>query len=385
MGVTGGEHHCTPMTDLLLNEAFGSLTQVPRDVVIARSYVDTTSTLWSVADDAVKQALWSGEYKYATYDGFTSEPEKPHNIASIAVGLPSFTILRGVQSPHRSACYLVRGNDWMASVVIQSTNLYIECVTHAAERGTEIVSTFREKLLFRKSSPDVVTYQVWSGEEYPSQQSFESGPVKWEKVKENYPRQTRQALEQLATLSRSPKSSEGKLVLLHGVPGTGKTTAIRMLLESWRSWKAQPILILDPEVMLASPKYLMRVMDSVDEEGVRVIIIEDADEICSKNGPRGSSMSRLLQMLDGLVGASKPVLVLMTTNAAPNELDSALTRVGRCAAAVEFVPFTPNEAAERLGGSNGVSGPMTLADIYHQMGETSIITNQTSAAYGQYL
>jgi ATPase family associated with various cellular activities (AAA) len=373
------------MTDTLLNEAFGRLTQVPGSYPIIMQH---TANYWqheTVVDDAVTQALWSGEYTFMTYTTVNSEPETPHTLVTITNALPHCELIRGVQTLENQTAYIFRGGDWMAGVSISEGHVYIHCVTHTQERGMEIVKPFSEKLKCERVTEDLVAFQVWAGGEYPSYEKFDANAMKWSNVKNNYPTKTREPLDQLMKMVRTPQSTDGKLILLHGEPGTGKTTAIKSLLESWRTWRARACLVIDPDRMLASPKYLLQVLDSIPEGAVRVIIIEDADEICSKNGPRNSSMSRLLQLLDGLMGSTKPIMVLMTTNASPNDLDTALTRKGRCCATIEFVPFSPEEATQRLGGDIVVDTPLTLAEIYNHLGENTMITNQTSTSFGQYL
>jgi hypothetical protein len=375
------------MTDLLLNDGFGTLSQVTGPYPINPNYVEYRHGMSAVADEGIRQALWTGEYNYLTYDSFVCEPESPHTVTSISFALPPFEVIRCVQSPRRIEAFFLKGIDWMACVSMHPANLYIDCATHNAERGLEIVKRFKSRLENKKEIKDSVTFQVWSGEEYPSVESFIAEDVKWSNVVNNYPVKTRESLTKLVNLKRTRSSTDGKLVLFHGEPGTGKTTAIKTLLESWRTWDAKAVLILDPELMLTSPKYLMSAMNtqSINDDAIRVIIIEDADDICSKNGPRSSSMSRLLQMLDGLVGSTKPVIVVMTTNASPSELDSALTRKGRCIATIEFTSFSRDEATARLGPGIVAHGPMTLAEIYHQIGENSMISNQTTTTFGQYL
>ncbi len=44
----------------------------------------------------------------------------------------------------------------------------------------------------------------------------------------------------------------GRLLLLHGEPGTGKTTALRALAQQWRSW-CQVDCVLDPERLFSRP------------------------------------------------------------------------------------------------------------------------------------
>jgi hypothetical protein len=64
------------------------------------------------------------------------------------------------------------------------------------------------------------------------------------------------------------------------------------------------------------------------------------------------------------------VLVLVTTNEPLRRLHPAVARPGRCAARIEFVPFSTDEAAawlERRGGHHEGAGPATLADLFARL------------------
>ena len=195
---------------------------------------------------------------------------------------------------------------------------------------------------------------------------------------------TRGSLEQLSNLKRTRASSDGRIIIFHGPPGTGKTFAIRALLTRWKPW-AQIALILDPEKLLSEPAYLMGILDHESKQSTRLLVIEDADEIMEKNGTRASGLSRLLNAADGIIGASSDVMFLLSTNAGPGRLDTALTRPGRCLATVGFEPFSVAEANERLGSFGPTHRPLTLAEIYRNLGETSILSNERPISTGQYL
>src|SRR5206468_2489690 len=64
----------------------------------------------------------------------------------------------------------------------------------------------------------------------------------------------------------------GRLLLWHGAPGTGKTSAVKALAWEWREW-CEGHCVVDPESLLGGmPTYLMHVLDGLAEE------IEDGDE-----------------------------------------------------------------------------------------------------------
>ena len=80
----------------------------------------------------------------------------------------------------------------------------------------------------------------------------------------------------------------------------------------------------------------------------------------------GQRLSRLLNVVDGLIGQGLRVLVLVTTNEPLRSLHPAVSRPGRCAAQVEFTAFPPQEADAWLErhGKVGDGSARTLASLF---------------------
>ena len=190
----------------------------------------------------------------------------------------------------------------------------------------------------------------------------------WAEVAGNYAGRTAATLADLATTS-GMESRAGRLILWHGAPGTGKTTAVRALSRAWSQW-CQPHYVMDPEKLFAEPQYLLQVAgldDGVDEDRWRLVIAEDCDEYLRADAKlrAGASLGRLLNLCDGILGHGLKALVLLTTNEDVGRLHPAITRPGRCLSQVEFAPLSPAEARAWLGGDAAApEGPVTLAELF---------------------
>jgi hypothetical protein len=212
----------------------------------------------------------------------------------------------------------------------------------------------------------------------------------WASIASNYPSTVREQVADLAGMAAP--AAGGRLVLWHGPPGTGKTTAIRALVRAWAEW-CRALFIVDAERFLGEAGYLMSVLlgadDYQDEDEAprwRLLVFEDADELLRADAKRetGQSLSRLLNLSDGFIGQGVNVLVLITTNEPIGRLHPAVARPGRCLADVEFGPLNRSEAAALLGAE--ATTDLTLAEVFQRRGDLTRVGAQAGdPATGQYL
>ena len=159
------------------------------------------------------------------------------------------------------------------------------------------------------------------------------------------------------------KKNQSGLVLLHGIPGTGKSTYLRYLIHGIK----KKVIFLPPKIAgnLDSPSMTSFLIDNPNS----VIIIEDAEELIKSREGRGdANISMLLNLTDGILGESLGIQVVCTFNTNVRNIDRALMRKGRLIASYEFHHLAaPKTIAllEKLGHKQkNKNNELTLAEIY---------------------
>lgn len=268
---------------------------------------------------------------------------------------------------------LATEGDALAHIIRHGENVTVRIAARshsaleAAERG------LREKLPEHTAAPSdvAVEFSHWHCDAGARVTTRTLAVPSLAEIHLNYPSHVRQALKGLATAFRP--GSDGRLMLWHGLPGSGKTWALRGLASEWRDW-CRLRYVTDPERLLEEPGYLVDVIHSrpgIDRDGKdwRLVVLEDTGELLAADARQqaGQGLSRLLNVADGLLGQSANIFFLVTTNEDLRTLHPAVSRPGRCAQVLEFGALSPEESNRWLAAQGcelTVARPTTLAELF---------------------
>jgi hypothetical protein len=164
-------------------------------------------------------------------------------------------------------------------------------------------------------------------------------------------------------ISQSMAKHEAGIILLHGDPGTGKTSYIKHLISKFRD---KEFIFIQNDLVreLLKPSFMSFLLNNKNV----VLIIEDAEKvvITRENASDDSVVSTILQLTDGLFSDFLNTKIICTFNTTIDRLDKALLRKGRMIAKYKFSPLAPEKTAAlaRKLGHEHVTGSLTLADIF---------------------
>lgn len=218
-------------------------------------------------------------------------------------------------------------------------------------------------------------------------------------IRENYEQSVLDAFDHVVKDISNPTPC-GKLIIMDGPPGTGKTFLIRALIENSNA----EFVFIPPNIVseLAGPNIITTLADDRASDDTRpiVMIVEDADQCLQERAMDNlGSISNLLNMTDGIAGAALDIRVVATTNMDIKKMpqDEALLRDGRLCKRIEVGQLSVEKAIEiatRLGVKDAqalaskVKLPRTLASLYklardekENSGEPLVTTKSTKVGF----
>jgi hypothetical protein len=284
------------------------------------------------------------------------------------------------ESGHSASFYL---DNVLVKVRSWAGNIYASYASKTRLEWEDAHSKLQD--LFPSLNPEVdhkIAVNFWScGTNGASNNRRQIVVPNWLDVNDNYPPEVAAGVEQMLDPTFKPGDG-GKLILWHGDPGGGKTYAIRALGWEWRKWCSMHY-ITDPETFFGDASYMLQVMlgyddpyDLAEEDGKdekrerwKLIVIEDAGELLSPDARErtGQSLSRLLNVTEGLIGQGMQVMILITTNEPLRNVHPAVGRDGRCAIDITFEALEGDEVKDWLDRHQvDVEPPKkaTLAELY---------------------
>lgn len=333
---------------------------------------------------------------------FTSQASfgVPRILPPASLAPEGMTVVRGVTHPARRFLHL---EDQGRAAVIITAHRSLTWVVIAGRSHTDVAALWREIRSLAATALNqegFVPCQLWSSTgNGAGTQDHEVPAVRWSDVRRNYSgRTTAKTLDWLVGL-QTPSNVPGRLLLWHGPEGTGKTTAVTSLMTEWLPW-CDTHIVTDPEQLFTSPDYLLEVSRRNGRMGIgeplprmvepwpklwKLIVCEDADEYLRSDARQrsGPALGRLLNLTDGLLGRGSDTIVLLTTNDDLGRLHPAVTRPGRCLAAVEFPALSPAEASAWCPpGVIPPPGGATLAELFaRSAGNLHTSEPQTTGVY----
>jgi hypothetical protein len=173
--------------------------------------------------------------------------------------------------------------------------------------------------------------------------------------------------------SFNKKVPPGRICILSGEPGTGKTHLIRGLVS-----KIDALFIIVPSNLLGeldSPNLLPLLLDTKNMYELPIILILEDGDAClvPRKSDNISLIASLLNLSDGILGAIMDIRIVVSTNAQIKEVDQAITRPGRLCKQIHVGPLPweqANKVYKRLVDNQEAKMPTktirhyTLAEVY---------------------
>jgi hypothetical protein len=187
----------------------------------------------------------------------------------------------------------------------------------------------------------------------------------------------------LKSFKKTPPA--GRICILNGEPGTGKTHLIRSVL-----MQLDCVFLIIPSNLIDSldkPEFVPLLMNIKNEHEKPIIMIIEDGDVClvPRKNDNISTIASLLNLSDGILGSIIDIKMIISTNAAITEMDQAILRPGRLCRNIHVGPLPfdqANKVYQRLMSTDTVWLPdrrhYTLAEIYDKVNNIDTQPQHTS-------
>lgn len=187
----------------------------------------------------------------------------------------------------------------------------------------ELISKFKEFVSKNKAS---LIYAITSDSDGLSLQNV--GDASCPLVEENY---TESVIKDIKFVIESfnKKDPSGRICILNGVPGSGKTTLIRSMLS-----QLDCINVIIPANLVDSldkPSLVPLLLNTKASYNKPIIMIIEDGDIClvPRQNDNISAVTSLLNLSDGILGSMLDIKIIISSNAEIHNMDKAIMRPGR--------------------------------------------------------
>jgi hypothetical protein len=154
------------------------------------------------------------------------------------------------------------------------------------------------------------------------------------------------------------RNNKAGLIMLYGIPGTGKTSLVKSLINDNRETN---FIFVDTSVCESISDGLF--LEFLQENKDAVMVFEDCEKLLQsrKNGSN-ESIGTILNLTDGIIAESMRIKFICTFNCNLEDVDEALLRKGRLSLKYEFKELSLEKTRAIYPEADK---PMTLADAHN--------------------
>lgn len=297
------------------------------------------------------------EYVINRFDN--NEPLTKHKLYVIET-IPTINNLikaiEGIEfSLHTHINFIV--GDRIVFVVKSDTSNYdtIESISICTDRSDidNILNIIKTSIVKSKSINDENSYKI----AFKGQYSIETSVCNFNEwhsdIEKNYNDDV--PYDKMNEIIRSDKSG---LIMLYGIPGTGKTSIIKSLINDNME---TDFIFIDSSLCesISDGQFLEFLQDNKNA----VIVFEDCEKLLKdRNSGTNESMGTILNLTDGIIAESMKIKFICTFNCDINKVDKALLRKGRLSLKYEFKELSLDKTKKIYPKADK---PMTLADAHN--------------------